>query len=518
MIRENAAAIVAPLLTHVWESTLFLVVVLLIGAVLRNRLTASARFSLAFLGIVKFALPAALFTPLVKLLMPARQAMQLPIALRAIDGAIRMAPPAAAVPSIWPAVLIGSWAGLALIFIALSTIARRRLIAIAIRTAVAAEPREAAALVRAARRVGVRRSVDLARSSLREAPAVLRVVRPLLVLPPDGCGDLSDDELESLFCHEMAHVARHDNLVARFESWICALFWFHPLIWIARQITVIERERACDEVVAAASADERKTYLAALAKFCHASIAPRLPGVSCMATANLKERIDHVMNYPSIQSHAASPRRVTAAAAVAMLAFTAGAAFIGAGRANASTSTQNAPYAVRISATRSEASGSTLIEAAVTDNATQKKIASPTATIASGKNATFGATVDGLDLQFYARSEEDQAIMVAFTITKDGRLLQDQKVTLIPNVETSASTGNYQGAPITLRLKDANLRDLMRTFSQLTGLDIRVDEGIEATVSVNWVNVRWDQALDELVKENGLTWRLDKNVMYISRR
>ena len=54
----------APLLAHVWISTLFLALLLGVVAVLRNRLTATARFALASIGILKFAIPGALFAPL----------------------------------------------------------------------------------------------------------------------------------------------------------------------------------------------------------------------------------------------------------------------------------------------------------------------------------------------------------------------------------------------------------------------------------------------------------------------
>jgi hypothetical protein len=47
---------------------------------------------------------------------------------------------------------------------------------------------------------------------------------------------------------------------------------------------------------------------------------------------------------------------------------------------------------------------------------------------------------------------------------------------------------------------------------------MRVDPTLQARVSVNWVNVRWDEAFDSLLKDNGLTYRREGKVLIISRR
>ncbi|MHB0969273.1 MAG: type IV pilus secretin PilQ [Thermoanaerobaculia bacterium] len=73
----------------------------------------------------------------------------------------------------------------------------------------------------------------------------------------------------------------------------------------------------------------------------------------------------------------------------------------------------------------------------------------------------------------------------------------------------------YSGEPIDLTLKDADIRDVLRTFAQLTGLNIAIDPQVKGTVTVEFQDVPWDQALELILKQNGLAFDLDGNVMRI---
>ena len=94
--------------------------------------------------------------------------------------------------------------------------------------------------------------------------------------------------------------------------------------------------------------------------------------------------------------------------------------------------------------------------------------------------------------------------------------------TRLSNQGRTLSAGDklYTGEPIDLNLKDADIKDVLRTFSNLTGLNLAVDPGVTGFVTVNFTGVPWDQALDIILRQNNLTYLLDGNVMrigYVSR-
>lgn len=517
--RRAAADLFPALASHVWSSTVFLLAVLAILFLLRRRLTAGARFSLALIGLAKLALPDAVagagFRFLAGDAFPTGSRGTLEVPLQVVAGALRvdLAPAEA---RLWPAVVLGIWLAVALALILRLAWAHRRLALLAARTILPARPREVGALERARRRAGARGRIDIARSTLPGAPAVLRVRRPLIVLPVQGCDDLSDDELESLLCHECAHVARHDNLVAGCTSVLCALFWFHPLVWIARRILMIERERACDEI-AAGSVEGGETYLAALAKFCHAAIGPELPGISRMATAQLKERMDHVMHYASLKAQAPSSVRVTLLAVAALALFTIASGIVGSERAFAQGK-EHHPYAIRVTATR--AGGAIAVAGAVRENATQTVIAAPALTLdASRRGSARSSAPGGVQVAFEARPEGDDRLAVDVTVEKAGAVLQKSTLRVTPSDAAAADRPQeYTGEPIDLSFTNADLREVLTTFGQISGMQVRIDEAIQGKVSMSWHNVPWDEALDAVVRENGLTYRIEGTTLHVSKR
>ena len=74
----------------------------------------------------------------------------------------------------------------------------------------------------------------------------------------------------------------------------------------------------------------------------------------------------------------------------------------------------------------------------------------------------------------------------------------------------------FTGEPISLDLKDADIKDVFRTISQLTQLNIVVDPEVKGTVTVQLEDVPWDQALDIILKQNSLGYVLENNIMRIA--
>jgi uncharacterized protein (TIGR02246 family) len=72
--------------------------------------------------------------------------------------------------------------------------------------------------------------------------------RPVLILPVVS-QTWDEERLGQVLVHEMGHIQRWDVLTQALSSAACALYWFNPLVWMAASQMLVERERACDDLV-----------------------------------------------------------------------------------------------------------------------------------------------------------------------------------------------------------------------------------------------------------------------------
>jgi len=91
-------------------------------------------------------------------------------------------------------------------------------------------------------------SVDVRLHDALPGPMTCGVLTPAIVLPFDA-EQWSDEDLRRAIVHEMEHVRRGDWLSHCLARVACAIYWFHPLVWIAWRQLVLEAERACDDAV-----------------------------------------------------------------------------------------------------------------------------------------------------------------------------------------------------------------------------------------------------------------------------
>ncbi len=116
-------------------------------------------------------------------------------------------------------------------------------------------------------------------------------------------------------------------------------------------------------------------------------------------------------------------------------------------------------------------------------------------------------------------SADDRALLEAAetlaTEQQSGGQLKD-----ISNPFESRAIGQterqYTGEPLTLNLKDADIKDTLQKFSELTNLNIVLDPDVRGTVTVSLTDIPWDQALELILKINGLGYVLEGNVMRIA--
>jgi type IV pilus secretin PilQ/predicted competence protein len=79
-------------------------------------------------------------------------------------------------------------------------------------------------------------------------------------------------------------------------------------------------------------------------------------------------------------------------------------------------------------------------------------------------------------------------------------------------------TGKFSGEPISVNLKDVDLRDFFRLIHEISGLNVVLDPNVKGTLTIVLDDVPWDQALDIVLKNNDLDKQLDGNVLRIATR
>jgi beta-lactamase regulating signal transducer with metallopeptidase domain len=231
----------APVLNHLWQSTVFTAAAALLTLSLRRN-HAHARHWLWMIASVKFLVPFALvaivgsrFTPAVapsfavSNAVAAVETLSEPFAVPDLGRSTPTSP--SAIPLV--NLLYAVWAcG----FLAISVNWACRWMRIR------------AALHRASPLpfdIGVR----VASSPGRIEPGVFGIWRPALLLPEGIADRLTPQQLQAIVAHELCHVRRRDNLAAAIHMFVQAIFWFHPLVWWIGARLIEERERACDEEV-----------------------------------------------------------------------------------------------------------------------------------------------------------------------------------------------------------------------------------------------------------------------------
>lgn len=111
----------------------------------------------------------------------------------------------------------------------------------------------------------ISRPVLLLESACVQVPAVIGLLRPVILLPVSALTGLSPPELEAILAHELMHIRRHDYLLNLMQIVIETLLFYHPAVWWVSNRIRQERENCCDDLASALCGDTL-VYARALAK------------------------------------------------------------------------------------------------------------------------------------------------------------------------------------------------------------------------------------------------------------
>jgi beta-lactamase regulating signal transducer with metallopeptidase domain len=193
-------------------------------------------------------------------------------------------------------VLIAIWASgtfTLLMGIAVSYLRGRRLLA---RAVPVTESRLLDALAAARVAVGLGAKPDLRSHPEVSSPMVWAWSRvPVALIPDDAGAQMDEVDWESIFIHELAHVARRDHLTGLFADVTAAVLFWNPAVWWCRRRLARQSEFACDDQVAMAgkSAVEFAGSLLALRR---EALLPRIPATSLTGGRSwLKARVQRLL-------------------------------------------------------------------------------------------------------------------------------------------------------------------------------------------------------------------------------
>jgi bla regulator protein blaR1 len=158
------------------------------------------------------------------------------------------------------------------------------------------------------KRMSIKKQVKFKSLDIAISPYTTGIFKPVIFFPMVVLSQLTQDEIEAILIHEIAHIQRHDYFVNLMMVLVESLFFYHPFIWWLNHHLQISREESCDDVVKAQGIDP-VTYANALYKI-EAILSSHNPTVTSLEMTALDSknknqiinRIKRIFNMPNNQN------------------------------------------------------------------------------------------------------------------------------------------------------------------------------------------------------------------------
>jgi type IV pilus secretin PilQ/predicted competence protein len=138
------------------------------------------------------------------------------------------------------------------------------------------------------------------------------------------------------------------------------------------------------------------------------------------------------------------------------------------------------------------------------------ELTQPSVTLASFSEKREPERPDSTTQQAAAQQAMQQASTAATTLATSAAQA--------PAAATPAPAGKYTGEPISVNLKDVDLKDFFRLIHEISGLNVVLDPAVKGSLTIVLDEVPWDQALDIVMQNNSLDKQLNGNVLRIATR
>src|SRR5258708_7069623 len=132
----------------------------------------------------------------------------------------------------------------------------------------------------------------------------------------------------------------------------------------------------------------------------------------------------------------------------------------------------------------------------------------PSVTLASFSGKKEPVRPDATTQQAAAQQAVQQAGAAATTMATSSQA----------QAPTAAPAGRYTGEPISVNLKDVDLKDFFRLIHEISALNVVLHPAGKGNLTIVLDEVPWDQALDIVMQNNSLDKQLNGNVLRIATR
>jgi beta-lactamase regulating signal transducer with metallopeptidase domain len=192
---------------------------------------------------------------------------------------------------------------------------------LAFRLATLASPSTAEAIAEITKNLGIRSVVIVkvsAQSTGFDVPITWGLLKPTILLPA-SINDWTKQKITAALTHEAAHIARRDWFFQIAAICACALYWFHPLVWIAAKQLRRESEYASDDLVLQSGLIPTD-YAQALLEIARALSKSSTTNLDRSAVIAMAQRTDLTPRLAAILDKMKNRRPLTVRTAIALLA------------------------------------------------------------------------------------------------------------------------------------------------------------------------------------------------------
>ena len=144
-----------------------------------------------------------------------------------------------------------------------------------------------------ARENGLDRAIDVLQHEAIASPITFGIWRPVILMPTQVT-EWSEPDLRRALTHELEHIRRADWMVHLAARMTAAVYWFHPLAWVAWRQLGLQAEQACDDAVVAG--DERTDYAEQLVTLAQQLTIATGPALGMAHRSDLAARVEAVLD------------------------------------------------------------------------------------------------------------------------------------------------------------------------------------------------------------------------------